>query len=596
MDEGTNNKNDSPPPQQQQHDMLQAVIDLMDARALGSATTEQVEAAVSRMLGGPPPPTSASNKNNSQPPLAAVHHNNDSKKRTKMEIHHDTENYDDDDDDEGDGQLDSERNKKNESNQQTSPPNKKLSNQGVQFAVNGASTTTTPTALFDASMYQDIPLGVQGARMMTIFGDGKCPLPAAVAAALQGARRMLQTAIRDARYYRRHERRVYRAAQCSLKADRPHKPVLQEEWTNEILYRASAGHDQLARDPKCGFRTEDLRQLFPEEMHAYERWSEIMHASSAAAAAEEEEEGGNKNDGGGGGGEKDKKPKDDTAAFLSSGGHLQERAAQFDVRTDKMQQDWYMKYAKLRASGSFLPRVQSGRPTTSNLQPQEQYSGWGRKISLAAIRFLHWVGFDPTSALPPPSDDTTSALAFLGYDFFGRICEKAIELKLNNQSQQQQQQETDSKLPASWLELPDGEQLTVDDIERALEHPDVRPVLLYGGNRHETGRQRHQPQLYFGPGFESRLELELDEMVLGLHDVNNDTKPSPEEEEILRQEELLFAKLAEPPTFDPDALALLQEDEGGEFLEKAAAGNNVKEDDDQPVKKKRGRPRKRLAT
>jgi hypothetical protein len=38
--------------------------------------------------------------------------------------------------------------------------------------------------------------------------------------------------------------------------------------------------------------------------------------------------------------------------------------------------------------------------------------------------FLHWVGFDPTSALSPPNEETTQALAFLAHDFFGKIVEK----------------------------------------------------------------------------------------------------------------------------------------------------------------------------
>ena len=325
-----------------------------------------------------------------------------------------------------------------------------------------------------------------------------------------------------------------------------------------------------------------------------------MHASGAAAAAENEDNN-NKGDDDNDDSEKEK-PDDegegnslhDTAASTTSGGHLQERAAQFDGRTDKMQQDWYMKYAKLRASGSFLPRAQYAGPT-SQLQQQQQHSSWGRKISPAAIRFLHWVGFDPTSALPPPSDDTTSALAFLGYDFFGRICEKAIEVRLKNSNRQP---ENDPTLSSSWLELSDGEQLTVEDIQRALEHPDVRPVLQFGGSQ-ETGRQRHQPQLYFGPGFESRLELELDELVRGgPNDLNNDDnnkKPSPEEDEILRQEELLFAKLAAPPTFEPEELALLPQDGDRDLLEQVAVGDEGKEEDEKAETKKRGRPRKRLA-
>ena len=34
-------------------------------------------------------------------------------------------------------------------------------------------------------------------------------------------------------------------------------------------------------------------------------------------------------------------------------GHLEERAAQFDVRTDQMENDWYLKFSEVRR-GSFL--------------------------------------------------------------------------------------------------------------------------------------------------------------------------------------------------------------------------------------------------
>lgn len=58
------------------------------------------------------------------------------------------------------------------------------------------------------------------------------------------------------------------------------------------------------------------------------------------------------------------------------------------------------------------------------------------------------------------------------------------------------------------LELKRGEQLTLQDIEEALKHPDIRPAPLFGVDK------KSQPpvgQLYFGPGFEERLELEMEE-------------------------------------------------------------------------------------
>jgi hypothetical protein len=44
-------------------------------------------------------------------------------------------------------------------------------------------------------------------------------------------------------------------------------------------------------------------------------------------------------------------------------------------------------------------------------------------MGFAHVRFLHWVGFDPATELPPPDEETAEALAFLAYDVFGRIIE-----------------------------------------------------------------------------------------------------------------------------------------------------------------------------
>lgn len=56
-------------------------------------------------------------------------------------------------------------------------------------------------------------------------------------------------------------------------------------------------------------------------------------------------------------------------------------------------------------------------------------------------------------------------------------------------------------------ELKPGEQLTQKDIETAMQDPEIRPNPI-----HTSGRSS-QPsfQRYFGPGFEQRLELEMEE-------------------------------------------------------------------------------------
>jgi hypothetical protein len=69
--------------------------------------------------------------------------------------------------------------------------------------------------------------------------------------------------------------------------------------------------------------------------------------------------------------------------------------------------------------------------------------------------------------------------------------------------------------------LPPGQQLSKEDIERALEDPDVKPSGIYSNAElidtnasSGSGTLLSGPssiQLYFGEGFEDRLELEMEE-------------------------------------------------------------------------------------
>jgi hypothetical protein len=52
--------------------------------------------------------------------------------------------------------------------------------------------------------------------------------------------------------------------------------------------------------------------------------------------------------------ESDKNPITDSDVPVAAG-HLEERAAQFDARTEQMKDDWYMQFAECRL-GSFLPK------------------------------------------------------------------------------------------------------------------------------------------------------------------------------------------------------------------------------------------------
>lgn len=58
------------------------------------------------------------------------------------------------------------------------------------------------------------------------------------------------------------------------------------------------------------------------------------------------------------------------------------------------------------------------------------------------------------------------------------------------------------------LELQGDEQLEIEDIVRALNDTTLNTTALY--NASNTVTEDHTAQLYFGPGFEERLELELD--------------------------------------------------------------------------------------
>lgn len=304
-----------------------------------------------------------------------------------------------------------------------------------------------------------------------------------------------------------------------------------------LLFRALAeGTDKLSYAHKCGFHLEELTHLYPEEMRAYQRWNE-MHEEYSESKADD----GDGNDGSNNNikdvNDSNSKRINDEHDRESEGGHLRQRAANFDYRTDKMRDDWYVEYAKVR-QGSFLPSSRRVRRTKAEIEwdrlrkikKGRHAAGEWENISGRAIRFLHWLGFDPPN-LYPPDEDTTQALAFLAYDRFGRIIEKATFLRC----------EKDEKSKSLW-ELPPGEQLSVQDIERALQDPDIKPATVYGT---EDSKTASSVQLYFGPGWEDRLELEMEEMISSLK--GNDHRISEEERMVRDHEMELLAKISAPP-------------------------------------------------
>jgi hypothetical protein len=392
---------------------MEAVLDLLTRRANGDATSAQVEAAVSGILTdmghGP------NDNTNDATSTPAPRNRNNPVPGPQIQV--DEGNYDDDDDENDDDQ----------DNATKSADQKSASHQDANEEED--EEYEVDDDLDDeeyADLLSQIPLGKDGAKMMTTFGDGPRPDLKAVKAALLGARKTLQLAIMDARAIRRRAKQHYEEARHTF-TQRKKVSHTAESVNPDMLFRAMTGNDRLGRQPKCGFDVEQLTWLFPEEMRSYQRWND-MH--SEYTKKEEKDEDDESNDAG------DAKSKSDAASPSlektgSLGGHLQERAANFDARTEKMKSEWYLKkFAKVR-QGSFLPKGARHRKTADEIDWDESRKGkrgrradgtWENMPSIS-IRFLHWLGFDPP-ALCPPNEDSTQALAFLGYDMLGKIVEK----------------------------------------------------------------------------------------------------------------------------------------------------------------------------
>jgi hypothetical protein len=331
---------------------LQQIYQIISDRSEGRATNEDVEAAVSRLLTKQENGTTSNAAALKHPPPTALSVARAAHTEEDPIINEDMEDYDIDETE----TLASSSSTTPQTQQQVSARKRKRNTSSENNDDN--QVVAEP----DWSLYSDIPLGKQGAKMMTTFGDARSgPDPAAVAATLLGARKMLQTILHDARHVRRHYRKVYRHAKETLRHDAPQKPVLQEEWTTELLYKALKGYDPQATAPPCGFGLPELRQLCPEEMNAYARWNalhdaavvdtekkeaEMVAVAAAAAvaskAAKEDEDDDEDVD------DDDAEEGDRIVDMALTEGHLQERAEQFDLRTDRMEKGWYLKFSNIR--------------------------------------------------------------------------------------------------------------------------------------------------------------------------------------------------------------------------------------------------------
>ena len=532
-------------------DQIDSLLHLVTARARGEVRSEMVEEAIAHRLQQSQPTGSA----RAAPSARTV------SARNEKVVIEDDDNYDDLDDDDNTSDRKplsadggSRGTKRRRSSSIPSPPPVAAKDDDEEYVSDGGDTQKNDeeeqegTETIDQSKQWDeldaIPLGRQGAKMLVTFGDGRNPRPKTVEAALLVARRLVQHAVRDARALRRKHKAEYKKAQAaaSLHGTRPRHidqktvdSVIAGETTvdSSMLFRAIGGYDRLSYDPKCGFDVPELEVLFPEEMMAYQRWKRMQKAyaqSKEDRGDGEAMDGGDNDDNEDGdvGDEKaeqtDRKKKDDDKD-TTLGGHLNRRLQQFDARTEQMKEKWYLSFSEVR-QGSFIDKA-TGVDGRMWRQAQKKTKGKGRNkavtwesLPAGCVTFLHWVGFDLTSSIPPPNEATANALAFLAYDFLGKVVEKAIFLRRLAQREKIRAGKGRGNVKGDdsndgddfLLELKGTDQLTAEDIDRSLNDSTIVSEPLYGAtNSSLGGTGGSKPQLYFGPGFEERLEMEMEE-------------------------------------------------------------------------------------
>lgn len=150
--------------------------------------------------------------------------------------------------------------------------------------------------------------------------------------------------------------------------------------------------------------------------------------------------------------------------------------------------------------------------------------------------------------MPPPDEAITQALAYIGYDMMGRIIEKAIECKRKGSKDAN----------STNFQLGPGAQLSVRDVEAAKNDPEI--LSLLDGNV-KKGEGVKASQLYFGPGFEQRLELEL-EQITG---EEKSEKKKSGENDTEKAEDELFESLVKPRILE-GVTDVLCEENGEELL------------------------------
>jgi hypothetical protein len=547
----TNNNNDVLPSNIATHEKFDDLISLVMRRSRGEVGNDDIEDAINSIIGAPSAAVSSARK---------VKNNN--------AIIPDEGNYDDDESDTAD-----------------EPPQKKLAALEPEACLPPDKETKSSDSARNKKL-EEIPFGKMGERMLVTFGDGTQPHLDVISEVLLGTRSCLQRAILDARaLHRLHKEQWHQARAAAMmhssssvrdnmKKTGELTATAPSTGDSELSFRALGGIDPLRFDTPCGFGIEQLQKLFPEEMSAYQRWKN-MHKAYIENAADDLKQSKDDNDDDDMNNNNKQDTEDDGGddGTIDYGGRLTLRLANFDARTTEMGDDSYLKFADYRR-GSFLSKNR-GAPTADMKEWKEKQAtkkrgrpskrtNW-QNLHISCVVFLHWVGFDQRSALSPPNEETTQALGFLAYDFFGKIVEKAVSLRLESTSSKGKARKLfGSEEPI--LELTGGDQLGVDDIKRSLA--EVNLNSLYSSTDIDLGNSSKIAQLYFGPGFEDRLELELDE-IFG----PKKKKLSAQELERRKDEETLFSEISTPPTLLANINDVLLQNDDDELKEEEAGSS-----------------------
>lgn len=117
-----------------------------------------------------------------------------------------------------------------------------------------------------------------------------------------------------------------------------------------------------------------------------------------------------------------------------------------------------------------------------------------------------------------------------------------MSLRLESSKRENKKRKLHASLSDSLLlELTGGDQLEKKDIEQAIAKVNLNS--LCSSSNVDLGKSAKITQLYFGPGFEDRLELEMDE-IFG----SKEKSLSKKEMDARKEEEYLFSELPEVPT------------------------------------------------